>query len=225
MGASLLGFFTLSSAAIVNLALHAGFYGYRVIVRVAGYRTDWRPLAFGVISVFALLQLLTKGGAIATIINYVALDPVTGYFRLAIWEFGSASVWTKPLFGHGYTAYERPAWMVTDSIDNHWLFIAIRYGLPAVIVYLALVLYVVFRLGSISMKLPRDKGDVFGALLIVISCATVLGLTVAFVNEFHVWFIFMLAASTALIQSYDRRIALQDKVVRQIKRAQLAAAE
>lgn len=208
MAASLMGFFTLSSAAIANLVLHAGFYGYRVITRVAGYRTEWRPLAIAVIAFVALLQMMSGNGAIAVIINNGALDPQTGYFRLAIWEFGTASVASRPVFGHGYQPYDRPAWMMSDSIDNHWLFIAIRYGLPAVILYLALVLLIVFRLGSISMKLPGDKGNLFSALMIVLCSATLLGLTVAFVAEFHIWFIFMLGASTGLISMYDRRAAL-----------------
>lgn len=224
MAASLLGFFTLSTSAIANILLHGAFFGYRMMVRVAGYRADWRPLAVAVIGLLFLLQTLTGAGAIGTIINYAALDKSTGYFRLSIWEFGSASVASRPLFGHGYDAYERPAWMLTDSIDNHWLFIAIRYGMPGVILYLALVLFILVRLGSISMKLPGDKGNMYSALLIVISSATVLGLTVAFVNEFHIWFIFMLATGTALIQSYDRRVALHDRIVHNLQRAKAAAA-
>lgn len=212
MAAGLAGFFTLSSAALANLVLQSGFYIYRKIVAVAGYRTEWRPLALLTISGLALLQVLTKGGAISAIIRYGALDAETGYFRLVIWEFGTASVARKPLFGFGYSGYDKPFWVTHDSVDNHWLFLAIRYGFPAFAIYFALSLFVIYRLASISMRLPEKAGNAYSAMMITLSCATALGLTVAFVNEFQIWYIFMLATASSMIGLFDRRVDLARKL-------------
>lgn len=206
------GFFTLSSAALANLALQAGFFVYRRIVRLAGYRTEWRPLALLTVVGLALLQLVSKGGAILAIIRYGALDAHTGYFRLVIWEYGTASVARRPLFGFGYTGYDKPTWIFHDSVDNHWLFLAIRYGIPCFVIYFSLALFVIYRLASISMRLPDKASGPFSALMITLSCATALGITVAFVAEFHIWYIFMLATASSMIAMFDRRVALGQKL-------------
>lgn len=212
MAAGLAGFFTLSSAALANIVLQSGFFIYRKVVAIAGYRTEWRPLALATIFGLALLQVLSKGGAIAAIIRYGALDASTGYFRLIIWEYGTASVARKPLFGFGYTGYDRPYWLAHDSVDNHWLFLAIRYGFPAFALYFALALFVIYRLASISMRLPDKSGSAYSAMMITVSCATALGLTVAFVNEFQIWYIFMLGTASSMIGLFDRRVALSRKL-------------
>ncbi|MCW1401072.1 hypothetical protein OKA06_01540 [Novosphingobium sp. MW5] len=208
MAAGLAGFFTLSSAALANMALQGGFFLYRKIVSLAGYRTEWRPLALLTVFGLSMLQILSKGGAISTIIRYGALDSATGYFRLIIWEYGTASVARKPLFGFGYSGYDKPFWVAHDSVDNHWLFLAIRYGFPAFAIYFALSLFVIYRLASISMRLPYKSGAAYSAMMITLSCATALGLTVAFVNEFQIWYIFMLATASSMIGVYDRRVGL-----------------
>lgn len=212
MAAGLAGFFTLSSAALANMVLQAGFYVYRKAVSIAGYRTEWRPLALITVLGLALMQVLSKGGAISTIIRYGALDSETGYFRLIIWEYGTASVARKPLFGFGYSGYDKPFWVAHDSVDNHWLFLAIRYGFPAFAIYFALSLFVIYRLAGISMRLPDKSGAAYSAMMITLSCATALGLTVAFVNEFQIWYIFMLATASSMIGVYDRRIDLARNV-------------
>lgn len=212
MAAGLAGFFTLSSAALANLVLQTGFFVYRKMVSIAGYRTEWRPLALLTVSGLALLQVLSQGGAISAIIRYGALDAQTGYFRLIIWEYGTASVARKPLFGFGYSGYDKPFWVSHDSVDNHWLFLAIRYGIPGFAIYFALALYVIYRLAGISMRLPDRVGNAYSALLITLSCATALGLTVAFVNEFQIWYIFMLATASSMIGLFDRRADLARKL-------------
>lgn len=212
MAAGMAGFFTLSSAALAGLILQAGFLIYRMIIKIAGYRTEWRPLALLTIFVLAMLQVVTKGGAITTIIRYGAFDAQTGYFRLIIWDYGTASVARKPLFGFGYASYDKPIWVTHDSVDNHWLFLAIRYGVPCFALFFALSLFVIYRLGSISMKLPDRLGSPYSAMMIILSCATALGLTVAFVNEFQIWYIFMLGAASSLIALFDRRVALSRKL-------------
>ncbi|WP_310534811.1 O-antigen ligase family protein [Novosphingobium sp.] len=212
IAAGLSGFFTLSSAALAGLVLQAGFLVYRKIIKVAGYRTEWRPLALMTVCALALLQILSKGGAVATIIRYGAFDSQTGYFRLVIWEYGTASVARKPLFGFGYSGYDKPFWITNNSVDNHWLFLALRYGIPGFVLFFALSLFVIYRLGSISMKLPERAGSPYSAMMIILACATALGLTVAFVNEFQIWYIFMLGAASSMITLFDRRVALSRKL-------------
>ena len=69
---------------------------------------------------------------------------------MLIWHYGSASALNHPLFGVGLNEWERPEWM-PPSIDNFWLFLAVRYGLPApfllLLAFLSIFLAVGFKKG------------------------------------------------------------------------------
>ncbi|MBS0242730.1 MAG: hypothetical protein JSS20_11180, partial [Proteobacteria bacterium] len=56
-----------------------------------------------------------------------------GFYRLMIWENGLANVWANPFVGLGLNDWERPLWMVSSTVDAFWLVIAMRGGLPALL--------------------------------------------------------------------------------------------
>ncbi len=41
------------------------------------------------------------------------------------------NVWENPLLGLGFNDWKRPVYMISGSMDNFWLVIAVRYGIPA----------------------------------------------------------------------------------------------
>ena len=71
------------------------------------------------------------------LITYLTFNSGTAYWRLHIWNFGSAEVWRNPLFGIGLNDWARPSWMWTASVDNFWLLTAMRYGIPAFLLLVA----------------------------------------------------------------------------------------
>ena len=52
-----------------------------------------------------------------------------------------------PIFGIGLGDWERPSWM-SDSMDNFWLVVAVRYGLPAFLMLVALLLGLIWTVGA-----------------------------------------------------------------------------
>src|SRR6267142_1583810 len=93
-------------------------------------KSRWKILIGLVASVSLAIQLVANQSLLDIVVTYFLFDPGSYWFRKIIWLYGSASALNHPLFGTGLGEWERPEWMAS-SIDNFWLFHAVRYGLPA----------------------------------------------------------------------------------------------
>jgi hypothetical protein len=207
IGAALAGFFTLSSAAIASLMLQAALHLYRWGMKLAGYRHNWWALFWAAVVCIVTLELVSQSGAVSAIIRYAALNPATGSYRLLIWDYGTANVASNPLFGIGYDEYARADWM-GRSVDNHWLLVAIRHGLPALVPLLAMPLALIVRLAIISNRLPSVAGVPYAAFMIALFSFTAMGITVAYWTAALAFFYFLVGCSAALVELYDKRVAL-----------------
>jgi hypothetical protein len=78
-----------------------------------------------------MLQVGYPGGLIAFVIETFAYNTQTGWGRTEILQYGGASVLRHPFFGIGLSSDWGAPWWRPPSIDNYWLVVAIRYGLPA----------------------------------------------------------------------------------------------
>ena len=64
------------------------------------------------------------------------------FHRIRIWNNAIDDVYRNPIFGIGLNEWTRPHWM-KPSIDNFWLVMALRYGIPG---FLLLTLVIVVTL-------------------------------------------------------------------------------
>ncbi len=216
----LFALFAVSSAAILSLLVALALAIYVFVSRLTLKRLDWRPIVIlGILALLAL-QFGADGGAMRWIVRNLTLDPQTGYFRILIWDFGSASALAHPWLGIGNESYERPVWMLTDSIDNYWLFLAMRFGMPAALAATAAV-FCTIALANRARRalLPFDpaRADVFVGLIISLFCFWLLVWTVALWDNVLSWFYLLLGVTVgmsatvisevAAVQSRARRTA------------------
>ena len=101
-------------------------------------RGHWMIGVFIGVVTLAVLQLALTGGLVGYMVNEVIFNSYGGNNRIAIWQYGSAEVLRHPLFGIGLGDWVRPFWQHA-TVDNFWLLIAMRHGLPA-FVFLALAI-------------------------------------------------------------------------------------
>jgi hypothetical protein len=155
-------------------------------------KARWKILV-GLVVVIALsIEIVANRSLPAIVSSYLSFDDGSYWYRMMIWDVGSASVQKYPLFGSGLNDWERPNWMIA-TIDNFWLFLAIRYGLPASILLL-LALFSVF----LAVGFKKDLDDKITAyrtgFLIAMTAFFLVGWTVAFWDAAYVLFLFLMGS-------------------------------
>lgn len=99
----------------------------------------WKPLLWVTAFLYIFLSIASDRGPIIILIDNLTFSAHTAWTRIWIYTYGSAEVMRHPFLGMGLDfEWERPPWL-TGSVDNFWLVIAMRYGLPGIIL-LALAL-------------------------------------------------------------------------------------
>jgi len=139
---------SLSSAPMLSILMQFALITWGKITR-----GSWKLLAGMVGVIFLLLQLFTHRGAFVIFIETMTLDPATGWYRIFIWDWGWHNVVYNPFLGIGLNDWVRPDWMYSSSVDNFWLLMAMRYGLPAVATILtAFLLHITFILRARNLS-------------------------------------------------------------------------
>ena len=191
-------FFSLSSGAFSALGAQFFLVAWEKGTRNIGQR--WMIL----LSIFAMfwtsISLVSNRSPVKVFLTYFTFNPGTAYNRLRIWEYGTAEVGRHPIFGIGLGDWERPAWMISGSMDNFWLATTVRYGIPA---FIGLAGACVILITVIAMK--RAKSNDFhqaryGWIFSVCGLALA-GSTVHFWNALFCLFCFLIGMGTVLYRS------------------------
>jgi hypothetical protein len=98
--------------------------------------------------------------------SYATFSAHNAYWRSIIFEWGvknllgdaGLDIPAAPWFGLGMNDWVRPSYMHSGSMDNFWLVIAIRYGIPG------LVLLLIGYVFAIVKVMRRNFDDNFGLL-------------------------------------------------------------
>ena len=190
-------FFSASSAPLMIFTLQIWLLLLERLTRTVKNRLLVVGSSIGV--VLLMLDTFTGRGVIG-IITMVSLNPATAWNRRAIWQFGIDDVMRHPFFGFDPITYSRPNWLGA-SVDNYWLLIMMRSGIPA-LVFLFLALLLIWlaacRLGNkneLVVRLRNGWGMAIVALLLT-------GATVAFFGKLQPLFSFFIGFGAALANSY-----------------------
>lgn len=182
--------FTVSTAAIMAFLL--------CLTLIAVYHTQLRsglPLfalvAIAVITFVALVFAASESGLFSFVARRLTLSPGSGQWRVLIWQYAGAEALAHPLLGIGLRDWIRPSWMVTDSIDAHFLLWSMRFGMPAGIGVLMVLLGAAIHLlrSARFQTLPArgvSTGIAFSILAIAFS-----GFTVALWDGVAAWMIML----------------------------------
>ena len=204
--AALTAIFTVSSSAFLMTVMLLALVAYRsFFTAILKTREKLLYLVYGAAFVYVMLEVFTGRGAIRTIINYASLNPRTGYYRLLIWEYGTASVARHPWIGIGNAPMPRPDWMRIETIDNHWLMLAVRYGVPTGVLIGAGVLAAIWFCVSRNLRLNNfDRATTLGAVFALVSLWIIAWTGALWAN--HVaWFMLLVGLVSALATQLPQR--------------------
>jgi hypothetical protein len=187
---SLTAFVSMSSAPIAGMVLQFALIAWNCVLRRWDFR--WKILWGLVFASYLVVEFGSAQTPVKFYISHFTFDPQTGWYRLLIWEYGTAAVANHPLFGIGFGEWARLPWM-GNSVDNFWLLIAMRHGIPAVCLLFGACLAVVW--GTALKQGLSERTDAYRTGYVFCMVAFLLvGCTVHFWAAVYAWFIFMLGS-------------------------------
>lgn len=184
-------FTAVSSAPLLILAVQGVLLGWDHLTRGIPKRATITVGMLGVL--YFCASLVMTRTPIAFIATGMTLDSWTGYYRLVIWENGLENVWANPWIGLGMADWERPAWMASASVDALWLLIAMRTGIPTLLM-LILSITLITRAVVLRGCKHKERGVRQFALAWIVSliALSLSACTVHYWNALYAYFFFFI---------------------------------
>ncbi len=200
-GATFLG---LSSAPMLCLGLQFAMIMWDYLTR--GIRSR-ALMTFAIVAgLYVGISLVSNRGPVGLIATGLTLDSWTGYYRMMIWTHGLENVWAHPWMGIGLADWERPWWMVADTVDAFWLVIAMRQGIPAfllLVLAIGLLVNAAVRKGLRSGE--RETRQLLRGWLISLIALCLVAATVHFWNVLYSYFFFFVGMGGLLADPVRRK--------------------
>jgi hypothetical protein len=130
-------FMSLSSAPLLAVAIQALLITWDKVTN-----GRWVILFTIILLSYVTIDVLSNRTPITILISTLTFNPFTAWIRVSIWDYGYAAVINNPFMGIGLEDWPRPPWL-TNSVDNFWLLVAMRHGVPAIM----------FLLGALAFHL------------------------------------------------------------------------
>ncbi len=121
-------FFSLSTGAFLGLTVQTGILAWGMILHRFSWR--WKLLAVLAVTAYVGVDLLSNRTPFEVFVSYGTFNQGTGYHRILIFIYGMEHVWVNPILGSGFDDWARPSWLHSSSVDNFWLAMAMRHGVP-----------------------------------------------------------------------------------------------
>ena len=172
------GFLSLSTGALLGMVVQTGLFAYEyVTTHIFNIARRWRFLALTTIFFYVVIDLLSNRTPVTIFISVATFNTGAAWNRVLIWNYGSAVVWDNPIFGNGLRYWARPLWM-KSSVDNFWLLIAMRYGIPAFLTLAGAFIATAWRVGQMDFaddprRLACQRGWLIAVVSVIISLCTV----------------------------------------------------
>ncbi|GHF06513.1 hypothetical protein GCM10016455_29610 [Aliiroseovarius zhejiangensis] len=145
---------SLSSGALMAFAMQTVFIAWEWVLK--SYKRRWAIFGWGAAAVYVLIDLFTTASPFHVLVRYATFSMQSSYNRILIWHYGTQNIWDNPLFGLGLNDWVRPRWM-SASVDNFWLLIALRYGIPFFILVTGALVLLIWRMSRAQMPDPADR--------------------------------------------------------------------
>jgi hypothetical protein len=134
----LAGFLALSSGALLAMVLQLGLITWYAIFHRVKY--CWWILLGLTVMAYVVVDILSNRSPVEVFLSRATFSSHTAYWRLIIFEWGMKNIFgdatlsipASPIFGIGLNDWVRPYYMYSGSMDNFWLVMGVRYGVPGV---------------------------------------------------------------------------------------------
>ena len=123
-------FFSLSSGALLPIIMQSFLIIWAASFCKIKFDRPWTVLLILCAIFYVVIDMLSNRTPLEVFFSYATFSSHNAYWRGIIFQWGMKSVWTYPWTGIGLNDWERPWFMYSGSMDNFWLVMAVRYGIP-----------------------------------------------------------------------------------------------
>lgn len=189
----------LSSGALLAVFLQIGLIAWAATF--ARFRWRWWLLAGLIGLAFVAVDLLSSRSPVRVFMSYATFSPQTAFMRSLIFEWGMVNVWANPIFGIGLDDWVRLDWMHSSSIDNYWLVVAMRYGIPGFLLLAIGYLIILIRIMRLDLEASPQLNLIRRAWVFTFLGLTFTLMTVHIWNNIHSFVFFMFGSGLWLISA------------------------
>lgn len=207
-GIGLCVFFSLSSGALLALLLQMFLIAWAVVFDKVQRR--WMLLFAFFILIYIVIDLLSNRTPIRVFMSYATFSAHNAYWRSIIFEWGVMNIFGSaengippaPFFGIGLNNWIRPYFMFSGSMDNFWLVMAVRNGIPGFLMLTGGYFWLLWKVGTRDLGSDRVLLDLRRGWMIAF-----VGLTFTLVTV-HIWssvysFVFFMFGAGVWLMSAD----------------------
>ncbi|MGR3762416.1 O-antigen ligase family protein (plasmid) [Roseobacteraceae bacterium NS-SX3] len=138
-GVGMAVFMSLSSGAFLAVMVQIMLMAWQ---RVFSFiQRKWMLLGGFFAGSYLFIELFSNRSPAQIFAKFLTLNSASAWYRINQFNFAKDDVLSSPLFGIGFSQWSRPVWML-PSIDNFWLAMAVRYGLPPILFLLGAIIAV-----------------------------------------------------------------------------------
>ncbi len=193
-------FCSVSSGAWLMFLVQAAFLIYDRVLRSVSRR--WLLWFIAVGSLYLLVEVAANSSPFKVFVRYFTLNSASGFYRIAQFDAAMVNILDNPIFGRAFNGWVRPRWMI-PSIDNYWLVLTVRHGLPMFFVFLGGILVTMYRMGRLRLSDPLVS-EIRAGYLIGLGGFLLAVVTVHVWSNVNVWFMFFLGSGMWLFDAERR---------------------
>ncbi len=138
-------FLSLSSGALLALVLQLALIFWAFALRNVQRR--WLILLGLFAVLYVAIDVFSTRTPLRVFMSYATFSAHNAYWRSIIFDWGIINVQSNPLFGIGLRNWVRPHFMNSASVDNFWLLMTMRYGIPGFALLAAGYILGMFQVG------------------------------------------------------------------------------
>jgi hypothetical protein len=199
---------SVSSGPVLALAISFGVYGYDRLFWRYPDRWGWfvRILCVSIVSLFFWDVVIRQNELLhpfLIVVRNLTFVPETGYFRATQWEHAVPIIMLSPWIGNGWDFSVQAGDNMLLSIDNFYLVMMWRFGIPAPVLIL-LTAVSVSRSGSRNL-LGADSfmGDMRTAFSLAVWTFATVGITVHFWDATWIFWSLCIGVRASIKQYYS----------------------
>ena len=210
LGAVIFGTFSsLSSGAILPIVLQIGLIGWAIAFR--SVRARWRILTALFAVAWVVVDILSNRSPLMVFLSRATFSAHNAYWRAQIFDWGWKNIFgsavdgipSARLFGIGFADWVRPHYMYSGSMDNFWLVVGVRHGVPGFLTLAAGFLWLIWTVARRPFAEDSPLWRLRRAWVIVFFSLSLTLCTVHVWTAVYAYVFFLLGAGAWFLSAQD----------------------